>query len=426
MKITSEPIENRQVKLNIEMEQPELDKYLEIAYQHLVTQVKVPGFRKGKTPRNILENLIGKESLLQEAIEHAVPELYEKAVVQENISPIARPQIEVTKLEPVSFTATIPLQPNVELGDHKSVRIEHAVPEVEEKEIEASLKQIQYQQSTLTPVDRAAELDDVVTIDISGEEQGKPLPLRKDQVYELMKDNPLPLPGFAEKLVGINKGEEKSFTISYPEGYDIKELVGKEYSFIVKANEIKKRELPEINDELAKTAGFESLAEMKEKISAQLKMRNEQRSDNELEQKIMDKLAEISKIEFPPVLAEVEIDSIIDEEAKNFPDGVKGLEKYLESMKRPMEEHRKEIHPIAARRVINSLLLNKVSEVEEIKADEAEVQAEIDTMPSQSEEEKANIRKLFELPQPRSSLEQYIIRRKTINRLKDIVTGKNS
>jgi trigger factor len=426
MKITSEPLENKQVKLTIEVEQPEMDKYLEVAYQHLVSRVRVPGFRKGKTPRNILENMIGKEALLEEAIEHAVPEIYEKAVMQENIAPIARPKIEVTKIDPVSFTAIVPLQPNVELGDYKSVRIEHSVPEVEEKEVEASLKQVQYQQSTLTPVDRPAELEDVVTIDIAGEEQGKPLPLRKDQVYELNKDNPLPLPGFAEKLAGITKGEEKSFSISYPEGYDIKELVGKEYSFIVKASEIKKRELPEINDDLAKTAGFASLDEMKQKINEQLKMRNEQRANNDLEQKIMEKLAEISKVEFPPVLAEVEIDSIIEEEAKNFPDGVKGLEKYLESLNKPMEEHRKEIEPIATRKVMNSLLLNKVSEVEEVKAEETEIQAEIDNMPSQSEEEKANIRKLFEMPQPRNSLEQYIIRRKTISSLKGIVTGKNS
>jgi len=426
MKITSETLDNRQVKLNIEMEEPEMSKYLDTAYQHLVTRVRIPGFRKGKTPRNILENMIGKEALLQEAIEHAVPEAYEKAVLQENIVPIARPQIEVTKIEPVSFTAIIPLQPNVELGDYKSVRIDYSVPEVEDKEVETSLKQIQYQQSVLTPVDRPAELDDVVTIDISGEEQGKPLPLRKDQVYELMKDNPLPLPGFAEKLVGISKGEEKNFSISYPEGYEIKELIGKEYSFIVKASEIKKRELPEINDDLAKTAGFASLDEMKEKIISQLKQRNEQRANNELEQKIMEKLAEISKVEFPPVLAEVEIDSIIEEEAKNFPDGVKGLEKYLSSLNRPMEEHRKEIQPIATKKVINSLLLNKVSEAEDVKAEEAEVQAELDSMPSQSEEEKSNIRKLFELPQPRQSLEQYIIRRKTISRLKDIVTGKTS
>jgi trigger factor len=426
MKVESEKLENRQVKLNIEMEEPEMKKYLDVAYQHLVTQVRIPGFRKGKTPRNILENMIGKESLMQEAIEHLVPEAYEKAITQEKLEPVARPEIEVTKLEPVTFTAIVPLQPNVELGDYKAARIDFTVPETEEKEIEASLKQVQYQQSTLTPVDRPAEFDDVVTLDISGEEQGKPLPLRKEQVYELAKDNTLPLPGFAEKLVGIIKGEERNFTISYPEGYEIPELAGKEYSFIVKASEIKKRELPEINDELAKTSGFQNMEEMKERITTQLKQRNDQRANNELEQKIMEKLAEISKIEFPPVLVEVEIDSIIEDEAKNFPEGVKGLEKYLQSLNRQMEEHRKEIRPIAEKKVINSLILIKVSEVEEIKAEEAEVKEEIDSMPSQSEEEKDNIRKIFELPQPRKSLEQYIIRRKTINRLKDIVTGKAS
>lgn len=423
MKITSEQIENSQVKLNVEAENAELNVYLEKAYQHLANRISVPGFRKGKTPRNILETMIGKEALLQEAMEKMIPELYSKAIKEKEIEPIARPQIEILQTSPVIFNAVIPVKPDIKLGDYRSIRIEHNTIKIDDKEVDFVLQQLQLQKSTLIPVDRPSEYGDVVTMDVEGKEQEKPLPLRKDLVYELVKDYQLPLPGFVDNLVGLSKNEQKSFSINYPADYSIKDLAGKEYSFQVKISEIKKRELPEINDEFSKSEGSEDLAALKEKIFTQLKARAEQSADTEYEEKIMNKIIESGKIEFPPILTEVEIDNMIEEESRNFTDGVKGLESYLKNVNKSIEEHRKELSEIAAKRVTRSLIIDKVSEVENIIADEPEIDLEIEKMIGQAESDQENIRKFWEFPQARGSIKKFIIRRKTVDLLKQIAGG---
>ncbi|HJX03768.1 MAG TPA: trigger factor [Dehalococcoidia bacterium] len=423
MKLTSEAIESRQVQLNIEMEEEEVEQYKDKAYKNLVNRVSVPGFRKGKTPKTILENLIGKDTILQEAIEGMIPEVYNKALEQEKIVAIARPHIELLQTQPVTFKAIVPLLPEVTLGNYKDIRIEYALPEITDADIDGALQQIQQQQSTLVPVERPAEDGDVVTLDISGEEQGEALPLRKDLVYELRQGNALPLPGFAEKVMGIAKGEERSFSLTYADDYENKELAGKNYSFNIKANEIKKRELPEINDELAKTLNSNDLQDLQGKVAAQLKNRNEQRTNAEYENKIFEKLIDISKTEFPPVLSEIEIDGMIEEEAKNFPDGLQGLEKYLVSIGKPMDDHRKELQPIALGRVTRALLLSKIIEAEGVTVDDAELQGEIDKMAGQSQAEGEEFKKLFTLPQTRKSLEQFLIRQKAVLLLSNIAKG---
>src|SRR4030042_3692973 len=176
MKLTSEAIESRQVQLNIEMEEEEVEQYKDKAYKNLVNRISVPGFRKGKTPKTILENLIGKDTILQEAIEGMIPEVYNKALEQEKIVAIARPHIELLQTQPVTFKAIVPLLPEVTLGNYKDIRIEYALPEITDADIDGALQQIQQQQSTLLPVERPAEDGDVVTLDMSGEEQGEALP----------------------------------------------------------------------------------------------------------------------------------------------------------------------------------------------------------------------------------------------------------
>lgn len=426
MKVTSEQIENRQVKLNIELEKTELDKYMQGAYQRLVNRIAVPGFRKGKAPRDVLENLIGKEVILKEAMEKMLPEVYSQAIAQEKISAIANPQIEVTQMDPVMFKAIVPVQPVVNIGNYQDIRLDYVIPDVEKKDIDTALEQIQYQQSSLIPVERTAEIGDIVTMDISGEEQGQVLRLRKDQVYEITNSNSLPLPGFAEKIVGISKGENRSFTLKYPEDYEMKELAGKEYTFNVTVSEIKKRELPALDDELARLVGSENLTKLIEQVTAQLKARNEQRINLEFENQIFDKLVEISNVEFPPVLSDVEIDGMLEEEAKNFPDGMSGLEKYLNSINKSMDEHKKELYPIAEKRVIRSLILSEIIKLESISVNDSEIDNEIEKMDFQSHNEVNEIKKLFALPQSRKSLENFLLRKKAVGSLIDIAKGKSN
>jgi len=425
MKVSAEPVQNCQVTLNIEVEPAEIEKYMEKAYNRLVKRVSVPGFRKGKAPRDVLERQIGKDAMFKEALEDLIPETYKEALEEQKIEPIAMPQFELIQTEPLLFKAVVPLKPTIKLGDYTEIRVESKPVEVKEEDIEVTIEQLRNQQAVLSPVDRPVQFDDVVTIDIEGEKEGESFPIRKDVVYEVTREAKLPLPGFAEKLEGMSKGEEKSFVLSYPPDYEMQELAGKDHAFKVTATEIKEKKLPEIDDELAKTLGKEDLASLREQIASTLKAGAEERARLELEQKAVDAAVELSEVEYPSALADIEIDRLLSEEARQFTEGITGLENYLRTINKTMDDHKAELRPMADRRVIRSLVLGKIAEDEKIAVEESEIDAEIERMLKDADKEAEEMRKFFSLPQARESLRQFLIGRKTIERLVQIAKGEN-
>jgi trigger factor len=423
MKISTEPIENSQVALNIEMEPVEVDKYLEKAYTRLVRRVSIPGFRKGKAPRDILERHIGKDALFREALEDLIPTAYQEALGSQEIDAIAQPQFELIQTEPLIFKAVVPLKPAVKLGDYTQIRIESKPVEISKEDIETAIEQLRHQQAILSPVDRPVQFDDLVTIDIEGERDGESFPIRKDVVYEVIREARLPLPGFAEKLEGMSKGEEKSFVLSYPPDYEMKELAGKEHAFKVTVTEIKEKRLPEVDDEFARNLGKEGLASLREQIASNLKARAEERARLELEQKAVDAAVGLSEVEYPPVLAEREIDRLLSDEARQFTEGITGLENYLKTLNKTMDNHREELRPMANRRVVRSLVLGEIAEAEKIEVDDSEIDAEIEKMVKDADKQAEEVRKLFSLPQARDSIKQFLVGQKTVGRLVQIATG---
>jgi trigger factor len=423
MKVSTEPVESRQVALNIEMEPVEIDKYLDRAYNRLVKRVSVPGFRKGKAPRDILERHIGKDALFQEALEDLIPRAYKEALDEQNIDAIGQPQFELIKTEPLVFKAVVPLKPTVELGDYKQIKIESKPVKITKKDIDATIEQLREQQAVLLPVDRPVQLGDVVTIDVEGERQGEQFPIRKDIVYEASKGSRLPLPGFAEKLEGMSRGEEKSFVLSYSADYEMKELAGKEHAFKVAVKEIKEKKLPEVNDEFGKILGKDDLASLRQQVQSNLKTRAEDRARAEFEQTAIDKLIEVSKVEYPPFLVEREIDRLLNEEARHFAEGVTGLENYLRTLNKTMDGHKEELRPMAGKRVVRSLVLGKLAESETIEVQDSEIDAEVEKMAQDADKEADDVRKLFSLPQARESIKQFLIGRKSLERLVEIVKG---
>ncbi len=423
MKVSTEPIENSQVALNIEMEPVEVDRYLEKAYNRLVRRVSVPGFRKGKAPRTVLERHIGKDALFREALEDLIPTTYKEALESQEIDAIAQPQFELIQTEPLIFKAVVPLKPAVKLGDYTQIRVESKPVEISKEDIEATIEQLRHQQAILSPVDRPVQFDDIVTIDIEGERDGESFPIRKDVVYEVIREARLPLPGFAEKLEGMSKGEEKSFALSYPPDYEMKELAGKEHAFKVTATEIKKKKLPEVDDEFAKNLGKEDLASLREQIASNLKARAEERARLELEQKAVDAAVELSEVEYPPILVEREIDRLLNDEARQFTEGINGLENYLKTLNKTLDEHREELRPMASKRIVRSLVLGKISETEKIEVDDSEIDAEVEKMVKDADKQAEEMRKFFSLPQARESIKQFLVGRKTVERLVQIATG---
>jgi trigger factor len=423
MKVSTEPVENSQVTLNIEMEPSEIDKYLDRAYNRLVKRVSVPGFRKGKAPRDILERHIGKDTLFQEALEDLIPSAYKEALDEQKIDPIAQPQFELIKTEPLIFKAVVPLKPTVKLGDYNQIRVESKPVEISEKDIDATVEQLREQQALLLPVDRPVQFGDVITIDVEGEREGEQFPIRKDVVYEVIKEARLPLPGFAEKLEGMTKDEERSFSLSYPQDYEMKELAGKDHAFKVTVKEVKEKKLPEVDDEFAKSLGKDDLASLRGQIESNLKTRAEERARAELEQAAIDKLVELGEVEYPSVLVEKEIDRLLNDEARHFAEGVAGLENYLKTLNKTMDNHREELKPMATKRLVRSLVLGKLAESEKIEVKDAEIDAEVEKMAQDADKQAEEMRKLFSLPQARESIQQFLVGRKALDRLVEIAKG---
>jgi len=420
VKVTAEKMEHRQVALVIEVDPGELEESREQAYHRMVGRVSIPGFRKGKAPRAILEQHVGKESLLDEALEQLIPQLYKEAVKSEGLEPIAEPQIEITQTEPLVFKAIVPLKPAIELGDFHGIRVNADAVEISSEKTETAMEQIRQGQAILSPVDRPIQFGDSVTLDIEASVDGKALLNHKDVVYDVDKNSVLPLPGFAENLIGVEKNKETTFTLRVLGDYDIKEFSGKEWLCKVSVSEIKEKELPELTDELAQSLGYDNLTSLRDQVTADLKAKAEQSSRLELRQKVLNAVVEQSSVDYPLILEEAEIVHLLEDEARRL--GYTKVEDYLGRVNRTVEELKQELQPLARKRVVNTLVLNRVAEQEGVEITSAEVDNKIKEMTT-SIEDKDKVQQILASPQIRETMKQSLRTEKTLDRLVQIATG---
>jgi trigger factor len=421
MKVSTENLGNCQTALTIEAEDSELDKSLDEAYHHLVNEVSIPGFRKGKAPRAVLVQHIGKKSLLDEALEHLIPQLYKQAIESQEIEPIARPEVEIIQTEPVVFKAIVSLKPEVKLGDYHNIRLEpEPVIKIAKKEVTAAMEEFRERQGAWVPVGRSVGLGDLVTMDIEANVDGKPWLNHKGVLYEVDKDSRSPVPGFASHLQGAEKNKEMTFSLTVPDDYPIKEMCGKEGTFKVTVTEIKEKQLPELDDELARSAGYDNLADMKKKVAADLRAKAEARNRSELRQKALDALVEISDVNYPPILEDEEITGLLRDEAQRL--GFRELTDYLKKTSKTEEELKQELRPIAKKRLVQGLVLGKLAEEEKIEISSSEVDNKVDEITNDAED-KENARQFLSLPQVRQSIEQSLHTQKTLDRLLQIAIG---
>ncbi len=419
MKVTNDKTEDSQAYLTIEMEPEEVEKSLDDSYRRLVKTARVPGFRRGKAPRDILERYVGKENLLEDALNNLVPRAYEDAIKEQDLEAIGQPQIEITQTEPVVFTAVVPLKPTVKLGDYYSIKMEPEKAEVNESTVDEVLENLQHQYAIWEPAERAVDFGDMVAFDVESSVGDKPYINQKGAQYQVVKDQAFPAPGFAEQLAGMSSGEEKEFTLQLPEDYSEEEIAGKEASFKIKVNEIKQEILPELNDDFAAQVNpeFKTLDALRERALSDLKQRAEERVKQEFEEKLLDALVEISELEFPPIMVDAEIHRIMDQ---RFQGQQQRLEQYLQTINKTEEELHEELHPLASTRVSRSLALGKVIEEEKIEVDSSEIDTEIQTVAENAGENKESVLKIFENPQARETIEQRLLTRKAMQLLTDI------
>jgi len=419
MKVTTEKIESCQMCLAIEAEADELDKSLNESYHRLVNKVSIPGFRKGKAPRVILEQHLGKGKLLEDALERLIPQLYKEAIESQELEPIAEPQIEVVQTEPVIFKAIVPLKPTIKLGDYHNLKLKPELVEIGDKEIEAAMEQLRQEQAVLIPVDRPVQFGDFVTINIEANVEGKPFLNHKDMMYEVNESSIFPLQGFAENLKDAEKNEEKVFTLGIPADYAIKEFCGKECFFKVTVTEVKEKESPKFDDELAKSIGYDNLTLMREQVANNLRAKAEEKNRHESRQKTLDAVIEISEVEYPPILESKEIYRLLEDEARRF--GYRETQDYLERSNKTEEELKAELRPIAKQRIIHSLVLEKIAEEEKVEIATSEVDNKVKEI-VKGAEDKEKMQQFLTLPQVKESIRQSLRSEKTLDKLVQIAT----
>jgi len=422
MKVTRDKTENSQVFLTIEMEPAEVEAGLQKSYSRLVKKANVPGFRKGKAPRNVLERYLGKDALFNDALEHLLTESYENAVREQNIEVFAQPQMEVAQIDPVVFKATIPIKPTVELGDYHSIKVARQPVEISDDDVNQTIEHLRHNYATWEPVEREVNFGDLVVMDIESNIEDSPFINQKGAQYQVVQDAPAPAPGFAEQLVGMKLDEEKEFRLKFPADYAKSELAEKEAAFKVRIIEIKQELLPELDNKFARQVDSEvkTLGSLRKKIAANLRLRAEEGARIDYEERVVAAVADQAQLEFPPVLVEMEISRLFDEQLRRWQMSGQGVEQYLSHRGKTEEELREELHPLAIERVTRSLALSKVAEEENIEVSESEIDAEIENLTKGETENKDRVRDLFNSPQSRESIKRWLLTRNTVKRLVEI------
>ena len=419
MKVTNEKTENRQVFLIVEMDSSEMENSLEESYHQLVRRTKIPGFRKGKAPRAVLERHIGKEGLLEEALNNLVPWACDQAIKEQEIEAFAQPRVEVTQTEPLIFKAIVPLKPEVKLGDYQHIEVAMEAVSVTEDDVNDVLEQLRHQQAAWEPVERPVGFGDLVVMDVESNIEGEPFISQRGAQFQVLQEQSFPSPGFAEQLTGMKNNEEKEFKLKYPADYSRADLAEKEPQFKVVVTEIKQEILPELNDEFAAELGadIKTLDLLREQISSDLKLRAEEKARVNYEERVIDAVVDITEVEYPPILEELEINRMLNQ---RFQGGNQELEEYLKSANQTGEELHEELHPLAGQRVVRSLVLGKIVEEEKVGVDDSEIDAEIETMVKNAAENAGELGKALNTPQARESIEQRLISRKAIEKLVEI------
>jgi trigger factor len=423
LKITREKVENSQAFLTVEMEPAEMEAGLQDAYRRLAQKANIPGFRKGKAPRVVVERQLGKSRLLEEALDHMLPQAYQQALKEQDIDPYAQPELEIATTEPLVFKAVVPLKPTVELGDYRSIRMAPNQVDIKDENVDAVLDELRHQHATWEPVERPLALNDMAVMDISGEVEGKPYVQKAAAQYPVIKETISPAPGFPDQIVGMNKEEEREFTLSFPADYPNKNVAGKEGHFRVRLHEVKEEKLPDLDEAFVKqiSAEFKTVADLREEAAKSLKVRGEENSRMEFEERVINAVIEGSKVAYPPVLVEMETNHIVNEQARQLQMSGRGMDEYLKMTNKTVEQLQDELRPTATRNVAAALVMGRVAEAEKIEVSEADIENGIDNMVrSTPEERREEMRRFLDTPQTRQSLRQSLLTRKTIERLTGI------
>ena len=385
MSLQVEKLEKNMAKLTIEVSAEDLDKAMEKAYQKQKSRISLPGFRKGKAPRKMIESMYGKGVFMEDAVNSLVPQEYSKAIADCDLEIVSQPEINVTQMEPgkaLIFTADVATKPEVTLGDYKGVEVPKTEIAVTDEEVDAEVKKEQDKNSrTVVVEDRAAANGDITTIDFEGFVDGVAFDGGKGSDYALTLGSGTFIPGFEDQLVGANTGDHVEVKVTFPEEYQAKELAGKEAVFQCDVKKIETKEVPELDDEFAKDVSeFDTLAEYKEDVKKNLTAKKEKEARTAKENAAVDKAIENAQMDIPDLMIQTQCRQMMDDFARRMQQQGLSMDQYFQFTGQSMDKMMEDMKPQALKRIQTRLVLEKIAETENTQPSEEEITEEIQKM----------------------------------------------
>ena len=385
MKATWEKIEKNVGVLEIEVDVDTVSAAIDKAFKKVAGQVNVPGFRKGKVPRAIFEAKFGVESLYRDAIDFILPDAYSAAVKETGIQPVDRPDVDFETFEkgqPFVFKAKVTVKPEVQLGDYKGIEVPDKSTEVTAEEINEELERLQQRHAELVVLEEGtAEKGDVAVIDYEGSVDGVPFEGGKGEKHSLELGSNSFIPGFEDQVVGMAKDSEKDVVVTFPEEYHAEHLAGKEAVFKVKLHDIKRKNLPALDDEFAKDVSeFETLDEYKQDIEKRLKERKQKDKDLAIESTVIEKAASAAEVEIPQAMIDSETDRMVQEFGNRLRMQGMNLDLYYQFSGQNEEALRTQMKDEAEKRVRSQLVLEAIADAEKLEVTEEDLTAELESL----------------------------------------------
>jgi trigger factor len=404
LKIETTKIEDQQVEMIIEVPDEDLESAKRGAARRLSKNTKIPGFRPGKAPYQIIVNKFGEELVLEEALETLGQDMYRKGLEQTDLEPYAPGSMdEIVSQQPLTIRYTVPLAPDIDLGDYRDIRIPFEEAEVTDEEVEEAMEELRQRQALIEPAERPAELTDVIIVDAHGElkepgeDQEAVILDAQDLSVLVEEDTDFPVPDVVERYKGLEAGAEIEFDYTFPEDHENEDLQGHEAHFKITCKEVKSRLVPEWSDDLAQNIGeFESLLDLRLKVRESLQEQKEANTRTEYTEQVIDALLDQAEIKFPPVVLEEEMERLMADVAQRLQSQGLTLEDYLKIEGQTVEELRAELEPEAVQRVKRGLMLGQLVEQEDLEVEDGEVEGQIDKiMESFGGESSPDLREAF-------------------------------
>lgn len=426
MKVEMTKKEANVVELKVEVPQEHLEQAIAKAYVKTRKDYSLPGFRKGKVPRNILEKRFGIEIFYEEAANILVQDTYSQIIEEQKLDPVDYPDIAVDQMDgelPFIYTATVTVRPQLKLGKYKGFKIAKDDVSVSDEDVETELKALQNSKARLIALDAnalAAEKDQVI-IDFVGRIDGVEFEGGTGTNYPLLLGSGAFVPGFEEQLIGAKQGDKVQVKLTMPEEYQAAELAGKEVEFDVDIKEIKRKELPALDDDFAKEVGdYETLAALKDFLRERLEDRAGHEAVQKLRQQVLEAVLEKVEVDIPEIMIKNEIEAMVRQMESRFAQQGLKLADYLEYAGKSLDDIGAEMRPEAEKNVKTELLLDTVTQVENISVEEAEMETEISQLAKVYGQEEKGLRSVLEINGQLAAVEQVILHRKALDFLTEV------